>query len=321
MSARTLAIAAGVVAGGSAVVTRAGQPRPAAGDMHGRTVIVTGANSGIGFHTAQALAAAGARTIITTRSVDRGQAAREAMLSTVPDARIELLLLDLASLASVREAAVEAADRLDHVDVLVNNAGGVFGERRLTDDGFELTLGTNHLGPYLFTRLLHPLLLAGPAGRVVTVASLAHRNADLELDDLHFERRPYRSMAAYGQSKLANVLFSNELARRLAGTGVTSNALHPGTVRSGFGREGDAHPILQLGVRIAGPFFVGAERAASTSVHLASSQQVGDVTGSYFSRRRAVPPSKTARSHVLARRLWDASADMVGLSRDLSPAA
>jgi len=321
MGARHVAMAAALLAAGSAVTTRAGQPRPAADDMHGRTVIVTGANSGIGFHTARVLAAAGARTIITTRNLDRGRAARDSMLATTPDADIELLLLDLASMASVRDAAAEAVRRFGHVDVLVNNAGGVFGERLLSEDGFELTIGTNHLGPYLFTRLLLPALLDAPAGRVVTVASLAHRGADLHLDDLHFERRPYRSMVAYGQSKLANVLFSSELARRLAGTSVTSNALHPGTVRSGFGREGDSHWALQIGVRIAAPFFVGAERAASTSVHLASSPEVNGVTGGYFSRRRVVPPSKTARNEVLARRLWDASADLVGLGRDLSPAA
>lgn len=321
MRARHLAIGAATLAAGSAAVTRAGQPRPVADDMHGRTVIVTGANSGIGFHTAQTLAAAGARTIITTRNLDRGRGARDAMVAAVPNAQIELLLLDLASMASVRQAAAEAADRFDRIDVLVNNAGGIFGDRLLTDDGFELTIGTNHLGPYLFTRLLLPNLLAAPGGRVVTVASLAHRSAQLHLDDLHFERRPYRSMAAYRQSKLANVLFSNELARRLAGTSVTSNALHPGTVRSGFGRESDSHWMLQVGVRIAAPVFVGAERAASTSVHLASSPDVNGVTGCYFSRRRPVPPSKDARNQVLARRLWDASADMVGLSRDLSPAA
>lgn len=321
MRARHLAIAGATLAAGCAAFTRAGQPRPSADDMHGRTVIVTGANSGIGFHTSLALAAAGARTVITTRNLDRGRAARDAMVASVPNARIELLLLDLARLASVRRAAAEAADRFDRVDVLVNNAGGIFGERLLTEDGFERTMGTNHLGPYLFTRLLLPQLLAAPAGRVVTVASLAHRNAELQLDDLHFERRPYRSMAAYGQSKLANVLFSNELARRLDATGVTSNALHPGTVRSGFAREGEGHRLLQVGVRIAGPFFVGAERAASTSVHLASSPAVDGVTGRYFTRRRAVPPSKDARNQVLARRLWDASADMVGLTRDLSPAA
>jgi NAD(P)-dependent dehydrogenase (short-subunit alcohol dehydrogenase family) len=321
MRARHLAVAGATLAAASAAFMRAGQPRPSAADMHGRTVIVTGANSGIGFQTAQALAAAGARTVITTRNLERGRAARDAIVDSVPHAQIELLPLDLASLASARHAAVEAAERFQRVDVLVNNAGGIFGDRLLTEDGFELTIGTNHLGPYLFTRLLLPTVLAAPSGRVVTVASLAHRSADLQLDDLHFERRPYRSMAAYGQSKLANVLFSNELARRLAGTGVTSNALHPGTVRSGFAREGDAHRLLQVGVRIAGPFFVGAERAASTSVHLASSPDVDGITGRYFSRRRAVPPSKVARNQVLARRLWDASADMVGLSRDLSPAA
>ena len=198
--------------------------------------------------------------------------------------------------------------------MLVNNAGAVIGTRQETVDGFETTIGVNHLGPFLLTHLLAPALVAAPAGRVVTVASLAHRQGELDLDDLMFERRPYQSMLVYGTSKLANVLFARELAHRLGPTGVTSVSLHPGTVRSGFGRSG--HWLLQLGVRIAAPLFVDAERGASTSVHAAAAPAMEGVSGVHLSRRRVVTPSAAARDDRLARGLWDRSAALVGVAPD-----
>lgn len=310
-----LLLAAAGLAGG-AVATRAAQPRPATHDVRGRTMLVTGANSGIGLETCVALARGGARVLATARDVERGRAAVQWIRSRAGSDAVELVPLDLASLASVRACAEDVRARTDRLDVLVHNAGGVVGARRETVDGFEATIGVNHLGPFLLTHLLAPVLLQAPAARVVTVASVAHRRAQLDLDDLMFERRPYQSMVVYGTSKLANVLFARELARRLAPAGITSTSLHPGTVRSGFGRDGDGHWLLRLGVRVAAPLFVDAERGASTSVHAAASPAMAGVTGAYLSRRRVVTPSAAARDDTLARGLWDRSAGLVGVAPD-----
>lgn len=278
--------------------------------------MVTGANSGLGLETAVALARGGARVLATARDPQRGRSAVASIRDRAGSTSVELVPLDLASLASVRACAEQVADTTDSLDVMVHNAGAVIGTRTDTEDGFETTIGVNHLGPFLLTHLLAPHLLAAPAARVVTVASLSHRQGQLDLDDLMFERRPYRSMVVYGTSKLANMLFARELARQLAPTGVTSNSLHPGTVRSGFGRDGDGHRLLQLGVRIAAPLFVDAERGASTSVFAAADPSMAGVTGAYLSRRRVATPSAAARDDVTARALWDRSAELVGVAPD-----
>ena len=310
-----LALAAAGLAGG-ALATRAAQPRPATHDVRGRTMLVTGANSGICLETCVALARGGARVLATARDLDRGRAAVDEIRARAGSDDVELVSLDLGSLDDVRACAATVLDRIDHLDVLVNNAGAVLGTRRETVDGLEMTMGVNHLGPFLLTHLLAPALVAAPAARVVTVASLAHRRAELDLDDLLFERRPYQSMVAYGSSKLANVLFARELARRMGPAGVSSVSLHPGTVRSGFGRDGDGHWLLRIGVRLAAPLFVDAERGASTSVHAAASPAMEGVTGVYLSRRRVVSPSAAAQDDDLARALWDRSAELVGIAPD-----
>lgn len=311
-----LATAAGL--GAVALGTRAAQPPPTIHDVSDRTMLVTGGNSGIGLETAVALARGGARVLITARDTDRGSAALTEIRQRSGSRQVELVHLDLASLASVEACADAVLQRVGHLDVLVNNAGAAIGERQVTEDGFELTMGANHLAPYLLTRRLLPALQAAPAARVVTVASAAHRRASLDLDDLMLERRPYGPMLAYANSKLANILFARELARRLASTLVTSNSLHPGTVRSGFGRGDQSHWLLGIGVVVAAPLFVGPDRGASTSVHVAADPSLAGVSGRYFSRRRPVRPSVAARNDVLARRLWDLSAQLVGVPRDLS---
>lgn len=307
---------AGVGVGIGAVITRVGQPRPAIHDLRGRTVMVTGANSGIGLETAVALARGGARVLATARDPRRGRSAVATIRERTGSTAVELVPLDLGSLASVHACAEQVAAITDVLDVLVHNAGAVIGTRTETEDGFETTIGVNHLGPFLLTHLVAPQLLAAPAARVVTVSSLSHRQAQLDVDDLMFERRPYRSMVVYATSKLANILFARELARQLAPAGVTSNSLHPGTVRSGFGRDGDGHPLLQLGVRVAAPLFVDAERGASTSVFAAADPSIAGVTGQYLSRRRIATPSAAARDDATARALWDRSAGLVGVAPD-----
>ena len=221
-------------------------------DMTGKTVVITGGNSGIGYETAAALAAAGARVLVTARNADKGRAAL-AELATRFDGstRMQLVVFDLADLASVRRGAEEILELAPRLDVLVNNAGLVLSERSETVDGFEATFGTNHLGPFLLTNLLLERLRASTPARVVNVASAAYSAArkGIPFDDLQTTRVRYRGMRVYAQSKLANILFTSELARRSAASGVTANSLHPGTVRTGYGADGDARGVLAFGTQ------------------------------------------------------------------------
>ncbi len=286
-----------------------------ASDMSGKTVVVTGGNSGIGLETAVELARAGARTVITARDPGRGEAALAEVRRRAGRDDASLVVFDLASLASVRQGAAELLERCDRIDVLVNNAGLVLSKRQETEDGFEATFAINHLGPFLLTRLLTERITKSSPARIVNVASTAHQGArrGLDFDDLH-ARRAYRGMQAYSRSKLANIYFTTELARRLAGTGVTANCLHPGTVATGYGRDGDATGVLAFGVRVIKPFVLTAAQGARTSVYLASSPEVRAVTGEYFVKCKVRRPSKAARDVEAARRLWEVSEQLVGLA-------
>ncbi len=284
--------------------------------MQGKTVVVTGGNSGIGLETAAALAAQGARVLVTARNADKGRAAVHAIGERLEgQAQVQLVVFDLADLSSVRRGAAEILELAPRLDVLVNNAGVVLSDRRVTVDGYEATFATNHLGPFLLTNLLLGRLRGSAPSRVVTVASTAHSAArhGIPFDDLQAERR-YRPMRVYGESKLANILFSNELARRMEGTGVTANSLHPGTVRTGYGRDGDARGFLSLGLAISGPFFLSPAQGARTSVYLASSRAVDDVTGKYFVKCKPRQPRTQALDPEAARRLWSVSEELTGLA-------
>ena len=280
--------------------------------MDGKTVIITGGNSGIGKATAVALAAAGARTVITARNRPRGEEAVADIRRASGSDHVDLVVFDLADLATVRSGAAEILDRCDRIDVLVNNAGLVLTDRSETVDGFEATFGINHLGPFLLTELLTERLVASAPARVVNVASTAHRSArhGLHFDDLQSRIR-YRGMQAYGASKLATVLFTTELAARLATTGVTSNCLHPGTVATGYARDGDARGFLAFGVKLIKPFILTPEQGARTSVYLAASPEVADITGRYFVKCRPRTPSAAARDEAAARRLWTVSEELL----------
>jgi NAD(P)-dependent dehydrogenase (short-subunit alcohol dehydrogenase family) len=283
-----------------------------AADMTGKTVVITGANSGIGFETAVALAGAGARTVVAARDQRRGQAAVAHIGARSKSERVELVVFDLGSLASVRAGAAEILERFDRIDVLVNNAGLVLSERRETVDGLEATLAINHLGPFLLTQLVLERISAHGPGRVVTVASTAHKSArqGLDFEDLQSHHH-YRGMQVYAKSKLANIYFTTELARRLDAQQVTVNCLHPGTVATGFARDGDATGMLAFGVKVSKPFMLTPARGARTSIYLASSPDVAGVTGQYFVKCRARPPSKIAQDQQAARRLWEASEALV----------
>ena len=283
-------------------------------DMSGRTVIVTGGNSGIGFETAAALVGAGARVIITARDAQRGQAAVENIEARSGPGSIELSVFDLGSLESVREGASDLLRRADRIDVLVNNAGLMLTERGETKDGFDTTFGVNHLGPFLLTLMLVDRIKESAPARIVNVSSTAHRSArsGLDFDDLQ-STKGYAGMAVYGRTKLANIYFTTELARRLSGTGVTVNSLHPGTIRSGFVGDGDAGGFFGWGIKVARPFMAGPVKGAETSVYLATAPEVEGVTGQFFTKCRPTTPSKAARDDAAAGRLWTVSEQMVGL--------
>jgi NAD(P)-dependent dehydrogenase (short-subunit alcohol dehydrogenase family) len=276
--------------------------------LAGKTAVVTGATGGIGLQTAIGLARQGATVAITARDAVRGVAARAEVEAAGGPGRALLFTADLASLAEVRRLAADLS-ALPRLDVLVHNAGAMHDVRKVTPDGLELTFAANHLAPWLLTRLLWPKLVEARA-RVVTVASEAHRIAPLDLDDLQSERG-YSAWTAYGRSKLCNVLFAAELARRAAGTGVTSNSLHPGVVATGFGRnDGGINRLLFTLMR---PFLLTAEKGARTSIHVASAPELDGVTGRYFKRSRVATPSAAARDEGVARALWEASARLTGM--------
>jgi len=284
--------------------------------MQGKTVVVTGGNSGIGYETAAALAAMGARVVLTARNADKGRSAVASITQRLGgDAQVQLVVFDLADLSSVRRGAAEILEQAPRLDVLVNNAGLVLSQRIETADGLEATLATNHLGPFLLTNLLLDRIRSSSPARIVNVASTAHSAArkGMPFDDLQSEKR-YATMRVYGQSKLANILFTRELAHRLAGTGVTANSLHPGTVRTGYGADGDARGLLAFGIKISSPFFLSPAKGARTSIFLASAPEVAEVSGEYFVKCKPKQPKRWARDDDAARRLWQVSEELVGLS-------
>ena len=280
-------------------------------DMTGKTVVITGGNSGIGRETARVLAGAGAKVVITARDKARGESAVSALRSANQGGQIELVVFDLGDLGSVRSGAEQILAICDRIDVLVNNAGVVLSDRLESADGYEATLAINHLGPFLLTKLLLDRLEQSAPARIVNVASTADKGArhGLDFDDLQATKR-YHGMQVYSRSKLANIYFTTELARRLQGTGVTANCLHPGTVRTSYGRDGDSSGFLALGLKIGAPFFLSPEKGARTSVFLASSPEVAGVSGKYFVKCKPRVPSKAARDDEAAKRLWQISEEL-----------
>lgn len=279
--------------------------------MRDKNILITGATSGIGLEASVALAQRGARVILVGRDRSRTDGAVAQVRSRSGSAEVDHLLCDFTSQADIRRLADSVLARYDRLDVLINNAGGVNKTRRLTVEGIEATFAVNHLGYFLLTNLLTGLLVRSAPARVVTVASEGHRKGTLDFDDLSFECG-YSIMRAYGRSKLANVLFAAELARRLAGTGVTSNSLHPGAVATNIwaGAPTWAKPVIHIVFR---PFFLSPEKGAAPVVRLAASPELEGVTGQYFDRNKAVAPAPLAQDEALAKRLWEVSAKLVGL--------
>jgi retinol dehydrogenase-12 len=285
-------------------------------ELTGQVAVITGGNSGIGKETAAALAGMGAHVIIAARNPKKAAAAIDEVRKRLPDATLEHIPLDLASFASVRAFAGTFNSHFDHLDVLVNNAGLTVNKRKVTEDGHETQFQVNHLSHFLLSGLLHDRLAAAPAARVINVSSAGHTVArdGLDFDDLDWETRKYRGFLVYCATKLANVLFTREFARRYDDTKMTANAVHPGFVGSNFAREGDMGFFIGLGMLVARPFSISSATGARTSIYLASSPDVDGISGEYFYQCKVAKPSNAALDPASAERLWDVSAAMTGLS-------
>ncbi len=282
--------------------------------MNGKVVLITGGNTGIGKETAIALAKLGATVTITSRDPDKGAAALADIRRQAGSQAVECMRLDLASLAGVHRFAGEYLATHPRLDVLVNNAGLTLSQRSETEDGFESTIGINHLGHFALTGLLLERLKHSAPARIVVLSSDAHRGAlrGLDFDDLQ-ARRSYSGMGVYCKSKLANILFTLELAERLQGSGVTVNAVHPGMVATEFAGADDVSRVFGLLVKASHLFSISPAKGARTSVHVASSPEVEGVTGKYFVRSKAVRPSRTAQDKQAALRLWEVSEQLTGV--------
>lgn len=279
--------------------------------LAGSTALVSGATSGIGFETALGLARRGAHVVLGARSRSRGQRAVQAIAESVRGARAEFVLGDLSSLSEVRRFAHDFREQYARLDILVNNVGGLFLGRQTSAEGLEMTFALNHLSYFLLTELLQPMLIESAPARIVNVSSEAHRNASINFDDLNLTRR-YFGWTAYGQSKLANVLFTYELARRLEGSGVTANALHPGFVRTGLGTK-NTSPLLRILVWLIFRMGMSPRQGAQTSLLLAASPEVEGVSGEYYSVERRVRSSRRSYDEAAAQRLWDISQELVAV--------
>jgi len=280
--------------------------------MTGKTVLITGGTGGIGKAAAIGLATMGARVGITGRDRARAETAGEAIVRESGAPVVDIFVADMSSQAEVRRLADEVLAAYPRLDVLLNNVGGFWAHRHVTADGLEHTFALNHLAPYLLTSLLLDRLIASSPARVVTMASAAQGMGTIDFDDLMGERK-YSGSAAYNQSKLANVMFTYELAKRLEGTGVTATAVHPGMTSTAFSAE---DPALSLLVTIMRPFMRSPARGADTAVYLASSPDAEGISGKYFADRKVKKSRDSSYDTAITGRLWQVSADLVGLPVD-----
>lgn len=283
----------------------------ASGPMTGRTVVVTGGTAGIGKATALGLATLGAHLAITGRDKQRAETAA-LEIRAAGGGQVDVFVADLSSQADVRRLADEVLQRLPRIDVLINNAGGYWNTRHVTPDGIERTFALNHLAPFLLTSLLLERLKQSTPARIVTVSSNMHALGRVDFSDLQGERS-YSGARAYNQSKLANVLFTYELARKLQATSVTANALHPGVVRTSFGAQ-DPGSVQRLFTPFMRPFMKAPDRGAATSIHLASAPDLEQVTGRYFASSKPRRSSRLSYDQAAAARLWQVSADLTATS-------
>jgi NAD(P)-dependent dehydrogenase (short-subunit alcohol dehydrogenase family) len=280
--------------------------------MKNKIVIITGANSGIGYFTALEIAKLGAKVVMVCRNKDKGEVARQEIIKKSNNTAVFLKIADLSSQKQIRLLAEELKKEYPVIDVLVNNAGVLVPERRESEDGIELTWATNHLAYFLLTNLLLDNLKAASSARIVNVASEVQQIGNIYWDDIELKNN-YTSFKAYAQSKLANIMFSNELAKRLEGTKVTTNALHPGAVATNFGSDGKG--LIAWLFKTFRWSLLSAQQGAETSIWLATSPQVEGVTGQYFSKKKAIRAKTLAYSKEALKRLWEISEQMTGLAK------
>jgi NAD(P)-dependent dehydrogenase (short-subunit alcohol dehydrogenase family) len=287
-------------------------------DIRGKRVLVTGATSGIGLEAARGLAGQGAKVVLVGRDAAKTARCLADVRASAPGAEVSSLLCDFSRQKEVRRLAGEVLRGFDRLDVLVNNAGTVFKNWTLTEDRIEATFAVNHLGYFLLTQLLLERILQSAPARIVNVASIAHRRATMDFDDLFFEHG-YFLMKAYGRSKLGNVLYTRLLAQKLAGTGVTVNSLHPGTVDTGIWSSAPAwtKPLIAVLRRFA---FISAEEGGRRIVQLVARPELSGTTGQYFENGGIVDPAPRARDDALARRLWQESERLTGLRQEATAA-
>jgi NAD(P)-dependent dehydrogenase (short-subunit alcohol dehydrogenase family) len=269
--------------------------------MKGKTIVATGATSGIGEAAVLALAGQGARIVIVARDEARGRATMQKIEAKAPGLGHRLYLADLSSIAETRKVGAAIVASEPRIDVLINNAGALFSNRRVTPEGVELTFALNHMSYFVLTEALRERLIASAPARIVSTSSTAHQGAKLDFNDLQ-SANGYGGLKVYGRSKLANILFTRELARRLAGTSVTATCLHPGVVKTRFGESSGG--FAGLLIPFLRPFFISPEAGADTIVYLASSPDVVGMTGGYFAKRTLTEPSAAARDDAAAKRLW-----------------
>ncbi|MGB9045517.1 MAG: SDR family oxidoreductase [Pseudolabrys sp.] len=278
--------------------------------MRGKTVVITGGTSGIGEVAAVALAKMGARIVLIARDKSRGDAALARLRDSAPDIAHSVHFADLLRLAEMKRVTAEIADREPRIDVLINNAGALFAKRRLTEDGLECTFALNHMAYFVMAAGLRERLLASGPARIINTASAAHQGATLNFDDLQ-SAKSFGATKAYGQSKLCNILFTRELARRLHGTGVTANCLHPGFVATRFGDQSGG--LISRLVWLAKFFAISPAKGAETIIYLASSPDVRETTGQYFYKSAPTMPSSAAQDDRSALLLWQRSAALAGM--------
>lgn len=281
-------------------------------NMAGKTCVVTGANSGIGKETALELARVGARVVLVCRNQQKGEAALEEIRRETGSPEVDLLNADMSSLASVRALAAQIQQKCPRLDVLINNAGAAVLDRRLSADGIEMTVAGNHLGAALLTLLLLDLLKASAPSRIINVSSEGQRRAQLDMNDLQFERRKYRRLAAYEQSKLLMNAFTFELARRLEGTGVTANCLHPGVVATNIW-PADPPLFVKIILGVMKPFMLNSKQGAEVTLYLATSPDVANVSGKYFIKCKPAESNPLSRDPKVAAEIWQWTEKMIGV--------
>ncbi|XP_054913921.1 retinol dehydrogenase 13-like [Poeciliopsis prolifica] len=311
----------GTVAGSAVLIKNrvTGGRCPSKAGIKGKTVVITGANTGIGKETARELANRGGRIIMGCRDMAKCEEAAKEIRGKTLNPHVYARRLDLASMSSIREFAERINQEEKSVDILINNAGVMRCPEGKTEDGFDMQLGVNHLGHFLLTNLLLEKLRDSAPSRVINLASLAHIVGKIDFDDLNWERKKFDTKQAYCQSKLANVLFTRELAKRLEGTGVTVNAVHPGVVATDLGRHTGLHQS-QFSTTVLSPFFSllvkSPELGAQPSVFLAVAEEMAGVTGRYYDVMTEKEPAPQALDDAAARRLWEVSSRLVGLQAD-----